>query len=163
MRVVLAVLCALLSAPALALDPARSLDQYGLDSFQSKDGLPQNSVQAITETPDGYLWLGTQEGLVRFDGQRFAVFDRTNTPAFANNHVTALLPSSPMLGRAARLPTTATVVTVAGSMVSAPSFLSSRSRYSRAISLSLASPKLPPWPPCTMRTGRSRSLRMVVR
>ena len=45
------------------------------------------------ETPDGYLWLGTQEGLVRFDGVRFAVFDRSNTPAFANNHVTALLPT----------------------------------------------------------------------
>ena len=87
------LLGALLSAPAQALDPARSLDQYGLDSFQSKDGLPQNSVQVITETPDGYLWLGTQEGLVRFDGLRFAVFDRSNTPAFANNHVTALLPS----------------------------------------------------------------------
>jgi ligand-binding sensor domain-containing protein len=93
MRLVLGLIGALLCAPALALDPARSLDQYGLDSFQSKDGLPQNSVQAIAETPDGYLWLGTQEGLVRFDGLRFAVFDRANTPALANNHVTALLPS----------------------------------------------------------------------
>ena len=93
MRLILGLTAALLSAPALALDPSRSLDQYGLDSFHSKDGLPQNSVQVITETPDGYLWLGTQEGLVRFDGVRFAVFDRSNTPAFANNHVTALLPT----------------------------------------------------------------------
>jgi ligand-binding sensor domain-containing protein len=94
MRLALGLTGALLSAPAsFALDPGRTLDQYGLDTFQSKDGLPQNSVQAIVETPDGYLWLGTQEGLVRFDGQRFAVFDRVNTPALANNHVTALLPS----------------------------------------------------------------------
>jgi ligand-binding sensor domain-containing protein len=94
MRLVLGLAVALSFAlPAQALDPARSLDEYGLDSFQSKDGLPQNSVQAIMETPDGYLWLGTQEGLVRFDGLRFTVFDRTNTPLLTNNHVTALQPS----------------------------------------------------------------------
>lgn len=65
-----------------ALDPAKTLTQYAHDSWTTQTGLPQNSVWAVAETRDGYLWIGTQEGLVRFDGLRFTVFDRENTPAF---------------------------------------------------------------------------------
>jgi len=79
------------SQPAVALDPGIALNRYILDNWQSESGLPQNSVLAILQTRDGYLWFGTQEGVARFDGVRFAVFDRTNTPAFQNNHVQALL------------------------------------------------------------------------
>ena len=61
--------------PALALDPSLQPSQYILDNWQIPEGLPQTSVQAIARTPDGYLWVGTQEGLARFDGVRFTVFD----------------------------------------------------------------------------------------
>ena len=56
--------------------------QYRFDNWTTHNGLPQNSVLAITQTPDGYLWLATYNGLVRFDGVRFTVFDKNNTPAF---------------------------------------------------------------------------------
>jgi signal transduction histidine kinase/ligand-binding sensor domain-containing protein/DNA-binding response OmpR family regulator len=79
------------STAALALDPQKAITQYAQTSWQTENGLPQNAVQTILQTSDGYLWLGTQEGLVRFDGTRFAVFDRSNTPAFKGNDVSALL------------------------------------------------------------------------
>jgi signal transduction histidine kinase/ligand-binding sensor domain-containing protein/CheY-like chemotaxis protein len=78
---------------AHALDPAKAITQYMHDAWQTEHGLPQNSVQAIAQTPDGYLWLGTQEGLVRFDGIQFTVFDRTNSPGIRHNHIDAIVPS----------------------------------------------------------------------
>ncbi len=56
---------------AFALDPARSLFQYNLRSWTHQNGLPANGVNAIAQTKDGYLWLGTPVGLVRFDGVEF--------------------------------------------------------------------------------------------
>ena len=53
----------------------------------TENGLPQNTVQAIIQTRDGYLWIGTQEGLARFDGLNFTVFDKENTPAFKSNDI----------------------------------------------------------------------------
>ena len=47
------------------------------ESWTTEDGLPQNSVTDIAQTPDGHLWLATYGGLVRFDGSRFPVFDRS--------------------------------------------------------------------------------------
>lgn len=76
--------------PALALDPQKSFGQYVHDAWTSADGLPQNTVMTIAQTLDGYLWLGTEGGLVRFDGVRFTVFDRTNTPEIKNNSVLGL-------------------------------------------------------------------------
>ena len=76
---------------AYALDPSLKLSQYGLDSWQIPEGLPQTSAQAIARTPDGYLWIGTQEGLARFDGTRFTVFDSDNESAIPNKDITALL------------------------------------------------------------------------
>jgi signal transduction histidine kinase/ligand-binding sensor domain-containing protein/CheY-like chemotaxis protein len=81
----------LAGAPAAAIDPAKSLSQFAHDVWQIEHGLPQNTVYAIAQTPDGYLWLGTAEGLVRFDGVRFSVFDRRNTPAISSNIVSVLL------------------------------------------------------------------------
>jgi signal transduction histidine kinase/ligand-binding sensor domain-containing protein/CheY-like chemotaxis protein/HPt (histidine-containing phosphotransfer) domain-containing protein len=75
---------------AQALDPALKLSQYGLDNWQIPDGLPQSSAQAIARTPDGYLWIGTQEGLARFDGVRFTVFDSDNEPAIASKNISVL-------------------------------------------------------------------------
>jgi ligand-binding sensor domain-containing protein len=68
-----------LGSPAAALDPSRPLTQYGLDVWRMTDGLPQNTVTAVRQTRDGYLWLGTHEGLVRFDGLAFTVFDTSNS------------------------------------------------------------------------------------
>ena len=59
--------------------------------WKTDEGLPQNSATALCQTRDGYLWIGTEEGLVRFDGVRFATFNKTNTPAFSNNWVNELL------------------------------------------------------------------------
>jgi signal transduction histidine kinase/ligand-binding sensor domain-containing protein len=55
-----------------------------------EDGLPRNAVTAAVQTRDGYLWLGTYAGLVRFDGVRFVVFNDNNTPALKNNRITSL-------------------------------------------------------------------------
>jgi ligand-binding sensor domain-containing protein/serine phosphatase RsbU (regulator of sigma subunit) len=77
---------------ARALDPGKSLSQYvAAEWTQTEDGLPQNLVAAIAQTPDGYLWLATQEGLVRFDGARFVVYSMSNTPGLMGNDVASLL------------------------------------------------------------------------
>ena len=55
------------------------------DSWGTADGLPVNSVNGIAQTPDGYLWLATFDGLVRFDGARFTVFTSRTTPALTSN------------------------------------------------------------------------------
>ena len=71
---------------AAAQDASTPLTHYLTQVWQTEDGLPRNAVQAITQTRDGYFWLGTPEGLVRFDGVRFTVFNQ-----FASNNVHALL------------------------------------------------------------------------
>lgn len=76
--------------PAAALDPAQAIDRYVHQAWTTDQGLPQNGVYATLAARDGYLWLGTDEGLVRFDGLRFTVFDRTNTPALRDPLVFAL-------------------------------------------------------------------------
>src|SRR5208283_3450943 len=55
---------------ALALDPSLDISQYAHRAWTDRDGLLPGAVYAITQTPDGYLWLGTQSGVVRFDGVR---------------------------------------------------------------------------------------------
>ncbi len=77
-------------APLAALDPLRELDQYSEEHFTTENGLPQSSVLAMVQTRDGYLWLGTYEGLARFDGLTFTVFDKNNTPEMESNGVKAL-------------------------------------------------------------------------
>ncbi len=77
--------------PAAASLPGLQLDQYIRHSWRTEDGLPQNSVKSIAQTPDGYLWFGTEAGLARFDGFQFSVFDTSNTPSLHSNTITALL------------------------------------------------------------------------
>jgi signal transduction histidine kinase/CheY-like chemotaxis protein/ligand-binding sensor domain-containing protein len=85
-------LCALLGClaihDAMALDPARQLTQYISDNWQSDRGLPQNVVTGLAQTGNGYLWAATEEGLVRFDGVRFSVFNRSNNDQLKTNLVT---------------------------------------------------------------------------
>src|SRR3954471_1648307 len=64
--------------------------QYFLHLWQTEDGLPQNAVSAIVQSREGYLWLGTYSGLVRFDGARFVLFDNSNTPQLKSSRVMSL-------------------------------------------------------------------------
>jgi PAS domain S-box-containing protein len=66
----LAVLACLLSE-AHALDPHRKFSQYVREKWSAGKGLPGGAVHAIAQSPDGYLWIGTEKGLVRFDGFTF--------------------------------------------------------------------------------------------
>lgn len=85
-----ALLALLFGAPARALDPAQPLRQFGQQLWQTDNGLPQNAVHAIHQTRDGYLWLATDGGLVRFDGIDFTLFDRHSTPALRSNLIGSL-------------------------------------------------------------------------
>jgi len=58
--------------------------------WQTDDGLPENLVTSAAQTKDGYLWFGTFSGLVRFDGERFRVFNSTNTPELPDRRVVRL-------------------------------------------------------------------------
>ncbi|HQX23455.1 MAG TPA: two-component regulator propeller domain-containing protein, partial [Pseudomonadota bacterium] len=85
------LLAALLAMPAAhALPPARPLGEFSLDAWTTRDGLPHNLIHAIAQTPDGYLWFGTWEGLVRFNGREFKVFDRASVPELRDNGVRAI-------------------------------------------------------------------------
>jgi signal transduction histidine kinase/ligand-binding sensor domain-containing protein len=73
-----------------ALDPGRTLTQYVHRIWQVPPGLPQASIYAIAQTADGRLWLGTQQGLVSFDGVRFTTVALQSGVSFADVWVTAL-------------------------------------------------------------------------
>ena len=64
--------------------------QYQVQSWTTDNGLPHNIVGSIQQTRDGYIWMATFDGLVRFDGVRFTVFDRNNSPGIRNNRFTSL-------------------------------------------------------------------------
>lgn len=79
------------TGPRAALDPTEALRIYDHAVWQVEDGLPQNSIQAITQTSDGYLWIGTELGLARFDGIQFTVFDSKNTTQLISGYIKTLL------------------------------------------------------------------------
>lgn len=64
--------------------------EFRFDSWTTDDGLPQNSVREITQTPDGYLWFTTFDGLVRFDGVKFTTFSKGDTKGIINNRFTGI-------------------------------------------------------------------------
>jgi ligand-binding sensor domain-containing protein/signal transduction histidine kinase len=84
LRAAVAICGALLvlsATAASALDRHAAVTQYGYQSWQTDTGLPQNTVHAVVQDPDGFLWIATEGGLVRFDGVQFAVMNRANTRA----------------------------------------------------------------------------------
>ena len=83
---------ALLTSHALpALDPNRNLGQYIVTRWGARDAFPAGAINAIAQTPDGFLWIGGDTGLVRFDGISFRLIDHANSPS---------LPPGPVLGLA---------------------------------------------------------------
>src|SRR5947209_6471099 len=93
-------LCAVWALPLLlslapsaraSLDPSKAISQFIQQSWQNEQGLPENSVTSIAQTRDGYLWLGTESGLARFDGLRFTVYDKGSTSGLTGNLITSLL------------------------------------------------------------------------
>ena len=77
------------SALLAVCSPVGTTD-YLIDLWTSDNGLPDSSVTAIAQTPDGYLWIGTYNGLARFDGVRFVNFDPFNTPELTQARVDGL-------------------------------------------------------------------------
>lgn len=73
-----------------ALDPGKRMTQYKVRVWNMESGLPGNSVYAILQTRDYYLWLGTNSGLARFDGLNFQFYTTNNTPQLKHNVIRAL-------------------------------------------------------------------------
>jgi ligand-binding sensor domain-containing protein len=91
-RILAAILvaCTSASSESYGLDRNRTITQYVHEAWTTENGLPQSTIMAITQTPDGYLWFGTGFGLVRFDGVRFTVFNSRNTPALCHDDIRSL-------------------------------------------------------------------------
>jgi signal transduction histidine kinase/ligand-binding sensor domain-containing protein/CheY-like chemotaxis protein len=93
-RLILVAILASAAASAAAQDTReqwpRPLAQYRRDVWQTQDGLPTNGIRALVQTRDGYLWAGSEAGLVRFDGVRFTTFDRNSAPPLQAPSVTSL-------------------------------------------------------------------------
>ena len=88
----LSVACALAltRGAAFALDDQRNLDAYSRQTWQAENGLPQNTVHAILQTRDGYIWAATEGGLARFDGLRFVAYTTQNTPDLRTNNIRSM-------------------------------------------------------------------------
>ncbi len=80
-----------LTAPAvLGLDPAQDPGDYIVARWNTEDGLPHSSIRQIYQTRDGYLWIGTIQGLARFDGLTFTTFSAPGTPGLPNSLITSM-------------------------------------------------------------------------
>jgi len=70
--------------------PTSAFSQYQFDVWNTENGLPQNSVLSILQTRDGYLWFTTLDGLVRYNGAQFTVFNKANTKGIKSNRFRCL-------------------------------------------------------------------------
>jgi signal transduction histidine kinase/ligand-binding sensor domain-containing protein len=86
----LVVLVLLAPARARALDFRRPLRELQITTWDRSRGLPSSFVTALAQTPDGYVWIGTNRGLVRFDGTRFRTFRHADEPGLPSDYVNAL-------------------------------------------------------------------------
>ncbi len=82
--------CSLQSA---AIAPSAPLPDYSRQSWTMENGLPRTNIQSVVQTQDGFLWLGTEAGLVRFDGVEFVTFDRNSSPELPGDDIRCLLAS----------------------------------------------------------------------
>ncbi len=89
------LLCGFVSTFSAAADVAgQPGSHFIVDSWSTREELPQSSVISVIQTRDGYLWLGTLNGLVRFDGIRFTVFDEEKTPGLNSDRIIYLFEDS---------------------------------------------------------------------
>ncbi len=88
---ILFVVFLLLCTDVYALDPEKKITQYSREVWRKEAGLPSGSILTITQSSNGYLWIGTYNGLVRFDGVAFKVYDRANTPELLNNGIRVVM------------------------------------------------------------------------
>src|SRR6202162_1081984 len=77
--------------PANALDPERPISQYAHTVWRIEDGVFSGAPHAITQTTDGYLWIGTEAGLVRFDGVQFVPWTPPDGNHLPSSNVISLL------------------------------------------------------------------------
>src|SRR6516164_8414533 len=70
------------ATPAQAIDPLRTISQYMRERWGRERGFTAGTVLAITQTTDGYLWIGTERGLIRFDGLNFQLFGQASPGTF---------------------------------------------------------------------------------
>ena len=82
---------ALILLTCIASLSCRAYSQYRFTQWTADSGLPQSSVRGLEQTPDGYLWVATLNGLARFDGVRFQVFDKSNMPGIASNRFVGMV------------------------------------------------------------------------
>ncbi|HEX3760956.1 MAG TPA: two-component regulator propeller domain-containing protein, partial [Kofleriaceae bacterium] len=75
---------------AYALDPHRRVTQYAHTHFAAHEGMPHSLASAIAQTPDGYLWIASEEGLSRFDGAGFTTYDHRKTDGIPADRFTSL-------------------------------------------------------------------------
>ena len=85
------LLAAVMARSALALDPHVPLRQDGAQVWQTESGLPQNTVHAILQSHDGFLWVATEGGLVRFDGEKFVTYTSEKYPQIPSDVVYGLM------------------------------------------------------------------------
>ena len=88
------LVCLGLSGISEARDPAKAFSQYVREQWGTEKGFPSGPVYAITQTNDGYLWIGTDKGLVRFDGLRFHLFQSSDGPSVPVGPVLGLITDS---------------------------------------------------------------------
>src|SRR6202142_2178634 len=88
----LVALSVLLLCPlALALDPSLDVSQYAHTAWKVREGFSKGYVQSIAQTPDGYLWLGTEFGLLRFDGVRTVPWEPPAGKHLPDSNISSLL------------------------------------------------------------------------
>lgn len=89
----LSLVLLIFSPAAASLDTPPELDKYVLRTWTIQSGLPQNTITALAQTREGYIWIGTSAGLVRFDGVKFKTFSKENSPLL-HNKITSLFEDS---------------------------------------------------------------------
>lgn len=82
------VICLFLSLTTLRAfsfgDESQNISRFFISHYDDKSGLPQSSIKNLVQDDDGFIWLGTENGLVRFDGQKFQVFNKSNSDLPSN-------------------------------------------------------------------------------
>ncbi len=77
----------------LALDPKKKISQYIIDQWTTKEGLPTNTLNHIYQSKEGFIWASTYDGLIRFDGIEFKIFNSKNLPYLSNSSISSLYQS----------------------------------------------------------------------